>query len=271
MSRPPIESKLEQALLASDGKPFYLDDGGYRYLFLDERLMQSMMSIEDPTQLLFGYTRAMMSALLFNQAPSHILMVGLGGGSMAKYCYEYLPEARITVLEVDQDVIALRDKFFIPEDSDRFRIIHTEAASYLAQAECDIDILMVDGFNADGASPELHTSDFYVSCYDTLKPDGILVTNFWSEALDLNILVSRLHLQFDYQVWRLRSPDSHNFLYFSVKNIGKTAPHSGFLKKAKQLEDRFKLGLPDIAAQLYRTTEDGSGIHRQRSHQSQDE
>ena len=262
MSHRPIESNLQPALLASQGKPFAFDEGGYRYLFLDERLMQSAMSINDPTELFLGYTRAMMCFLLFNPAPRHILMVGLGGGSLAKYCHCHLPATRITVLEVDQDVIALRDRFDVPAESDRFHVIHAEAAAYMADVPCEADVIMVDGFNADGVAPELHTSDFYASCRGVLSPQGILVSNFWSEAKDMHILASRLHLEFDYQVWRIRSPDSFNYLYFSLKTDGKSPPPSGFIKKAKALERRFQLGLPDMGRQLHATTEDRSGNSR---------
>ena len=61
-----------------------------------------------------SYTRAMMAFLLFNPEPRHVLMIGLGGGSLAKYCHRKLPATRITVLELDHDVIALRAKFGIP-------------------------------------------------------------------------------------------------------------------------------------------------------------
>jgi spermidine synthase len=271
MSHRPIESHLQKALLASEGKPFCLDDGGYRYLFLDERLMQSVMSIDNPVELLFGYTRAMMCFLLFNAAPRHIVMAGLGGGSLAKYCHHYLPATRITILEIDHDVIALRDRFDIPADSERFQVIHTDAAAWLATAPSDVDVLMVDGFNADGIASELHTQDFYAACHGVLTPEGILVTNFWTEATNLHILASRLHLEFDYQVWRIRSPDSSNFLYFSVKTDGKSLPPSGWVKRAHQLEAHFKLALPEMAGQLRATTEDRSGNQHQRSHSLLDE
>jgi spermidine synthase len=271
MSYRPLESSLQKALLASAGKPFCFDDGAYRYLFLDERLMQSVMSIGNPVELLFGYTRAMMCFLLFNPVPRHILMVGLGGGSLAKYCYHYLPSTRITILEIDHDVIALRDKFDIPRDSERFRVIHTEAAAWLATAPSDVDVLLVDGFNADGIAPELHSQDFYASCHDVLTAEGVLATNFWTEATNLHILASRLHLEFDYQVWRIRSPDSSNSLYFSMKTDGKSLLPSGWVKRARHLEEHFKLALPEMARQLRATTEDRMGPRHQPSHCSFDD
>ena len=51
----------------------------------------------------------MMGFLLFIPSPARILMVGLGGGSLAKFCFRHLPDAAIDVVEINPHVIALRD------------------------------------------------------------------------------------------------------------------------------------------------------------------
>ena len=76
---------------------------------------QSAMLFSDPDALIAQYTRKMMSFLLFNPNPEHIVMIGLGGGSLAKFCYRHLPRSQITVVEINADVIALREEFCIPK------------------------------------------------------------------------------------------------------------------------------------------------------------
>jgi spermidine synthase len=71
--------------------------------------IQSEMLLSNPDALVLDYARAMMCFALFAPRPRHILMVGLGGGSLAKFCYRHFPDARITVLEISAEVIALRD------------------------------------------------------------------------------------------------------------------------------------------------------------------
>ncbi len=44
------------------------------------------MSKNDPDKLELGYTRIMTRFLLLNSTPESIAMIGLGGGSLAKYC-----------------------------------------------------------------------------------------------------------------------------------------------------------------------------------------
>jgi spermidine synthase len=49
-------------------------------------------------------------------------MIGLGGGSLVKYCHHHLPGARVSVAEISPEVIALRDRFRIPPDDERLEV-----------------------------------------------------------------------------------------------------------------------------------------------------
>src|SRR3546814_19923539 len=82
------------------------------------------MTIGDPLELNFRYTRKMMSFLLFHPQPEHIVVVGLGGGSMTRYCAARLPGSRVTTIEIDEDVISLSDLFTAPTWDSRLRLGH---------------------------------------------------------------------------------------------------------------------------------------------------
>ena len=89
--------------------PFVHDSGGDKGLYFSIREIQSRMQVDDPDALDLGYTRTMMGFLLFQPEPRQIAMVGLGGGSLAKFCHRYLPQAQIQVAEINPHVIALRN------------------------------------------------------------------------------------------------------------------------------------------------------------------
>jgi spermidine synthase len=111
------------------------------------------MREEAPVDLLLTYTRIMTSFLKFHPLLRSIAMIGLGGGSMAKCCHRHLPHADITIVEINPHVIALRDRFYIPEDDHRFRVLCEDGADYVARAPERTDVLIVDGFNMDGQPP----------------------------------------------------------------------------------------------------------------------
>src|SRR4051812_25073219 len=79
------------------GRPYMIDYRGMRNLFFSPCAVQSSMRLDDPLALVAPYTRKMMACLLFRPAPRHLLMIGLGGGSIAKFCYRHLPRTCITV------------------------------------------------------------------------------------------------------------------------------------------------------------------------------
>lgn len=160
-------------------QPYIFDSVFERRLHFTNDATQSAMLLSDPDALIAQYTRKMMAFLLFNPNPAHILMIGLGGGSLAKFCYRHLPRSRISVVEIDKDVIALREEFCIPADDDRFRVVHDDGASYIERLDEPIDVLLVDAFDAEGIALSLPQSDFYACAAHRLTKNGVLVMNLW--------------------------------------------------------------------------------------------
>jgi len=240
----PFELLLQQ----SGGKPFVFDDDDMRTLHFDHQYIQSAMSISAPDKLLLSYTRAMMGFLLFQAAPRHILMVGLGGGSLVKYCYRNFPSTRITVLELHAEVIALRDRFMIPADDQRLQVIHADAAAYMqALQESSADVVMLDGFSADGPVSELNTSDFYQACLRSLTPQGVLVSNLWDHPTSVVPAIAQALRETDWRIWWCRTEDSHNYIAFFVKGNDAGAFRPVVLNRAQKLDRRFDLKLSELA------------------------
>ena len=142
--------------------------------------IQAEMLLSRPHALALAYTRAMMCFALFVPDPVHIVMVGLGGGSLLKFCRRHFPRARITVLELRADVIALREQFHIPPDDARLRVLQADAAAWLATSPEKADVLIVDGFDRDGLPPSLANPVFYRDCRRVLVEGGVLVANVFT-------------------------------------------------------------------------------------------
>lgn len=139
--------------------------------------IQSRMQTQRPDALDLDYTRTMMGVLLFNSRPETLVMIGLGGGSLAKFCYRHLPKTRIKVVEINPHVIALRDEFQVPRDDERFKVRRGNGADFVRLPPYKADVLMVDGFDRGGQPRALCSQRFYDDCHDALQPDGIMVVN----------------------------------------------------------------------------------------------
>src|ERR1700688_3276934 len=79
----------------ANGEPVVLETRHALSLHFDLLATQSFMSRSAPNRLALGHTRTMMGFLLLQPAPTRVCMIGLGGGSLVKYCYRYLPNTRM--------------------------------------------------------------------------------------------------------------------------------------------------------------------------------
>lgn len=196
--------------------------GNKRLLEFRPGMIQSEMHLADPDRLVLSYNRAMMCFVLFHPRPEHIVMVGLGGGSLAKFCYRYLPHSRITVLELNPEVIALREQFAIPRDNARFRVIEADAVSYMAQLANSADVLLLDGFDADGLPPALGSAAFYADCRRALRPGGVLVANLFSYDPAYQAMRRRLRQTFHGHICAFHGIAGNNRILFAVRPGGQS-------------------------------------------------
>ncbi|NOW48688.1 spermidine synthase [Novosphingobium sp. SG751A] len=199
--------------------PWILEFGDRRILLLGRDTTQSAMMISDPDHLLYDYTKVMMGFVLLYRAPGRIDMIGLGGGSLPKYCYRRLPSARIVVAEIDPAVIALRKRFAIPDDDERFQIECVDGAQFIGAGAEVADVLCVDGFDRDGQPSGLCSQDFYDQCYSRLTPQGILVVNLCDDPSRYAPIIRRIKRSFSNNVLVVRAEEQENRVIFAGKSL----------------------------------------------------
>lgn len=199
-----------------DDTPLVRTSGQRRTLEFSPGDIQSEMLLARPSALVLDYTRAMMGFVLFAPRPCHIVMVGLGGGSLAKFCHRHLPQARITVLEVRADVIALRAQFCMPPDDARLRVLHVDAADWLRDTPDAADVILVDGFDRGGLPASLCSAAFYASCRRSLQPGGVLVANIFTYDPDYVPALQRLGAAFAGRLAWFEGVAGNNQILFAV-------------------------------------------------------
>lgn len=221
-------------------------------LCFDEHGMQSCMYVNGPDLLALGYTRTMAGFLLLHPQPRRIAMIGLGGGSLAKYFYRHLPDARITSIEIDPDVIALRDRFRIPPDDARFTVLCADGADYVAAAgEASADVLIVDGFDAGGLPHALGTRQFYADCRRHLAADGVLVVNLLVDDPRVADCLAALRDVFGASAALAPAEDSAlNLIVFAWKSDAPLPSLETMIERANALADRHSVDLAEAAVRI---------------------
>lgn len=247
---------LQQLADGTYGRPFIQDCGPLRSLHFDLDIVQSVMRHDDPDALCLAYTRKMMLFLLFNPDPRRILLLGLGGGSLAKFCFRHLPAAAITVLEIDADVLALRDEFRVPPDNERFRVLHGDGVRYIlqpeglqpaggrARREVRSDVILVDACDRDGLSPALSAPDFYANARRRLAVGGVFVMNICGTLYEIESHIARMRGVFGNQLVTLPVREDGNLIVLGFRQEPRTWDGVELDAHARKLEKQFGLAFP---------------------------
>jgi spermidine synthase len=160
---------------------------GVRTLHFGSDWVQGAMRISRPRDLELAYTREMMAALLLSSGwpvmPKRILQIGLGAASLTRFIYANLPEARQTVVELEPAVVgAAQQCFNLPPMGEQLEIEIGDGAAWIAASSDLYDLILIDGFDADGATGNLESLSFYQHCRARLAEGGLLVCNFLSRS-----------------------------------------------------------------------------------------
>lgn len=160
---------------------------GVRTLHFGSDWVQGAMRINRPNELELAYTREMMVGLLLSPnwpvLPKRILQVGLGAASLTRFIHANLPEAQQVVVELEPIVLgAAQQGFKLPPLGDRLQVEIAEGAAWMASSADQYDLILIDGFGADGETGSLESLSFYQHCRARLAEGGLLVCNFLSRS-----------------------------------------------------------------------------------------
>jgi spermidine synthase len=222
--------------------PVVSQEGGVLILHFESDYIQSQMVVDEPDFLALAYTRTMMAFEIFTPCPGEIALIGLGGGSIAKWCYRHHPKTKLTVVEINPHVIAVRDVFRVPQDNKRFRILCEDGAKFLAKTSARFDLLLIDCFSSDHLPEELCSQEFYDHCHKALTDVGLMVVNLCVK--NFRGILSRIRKSFGEQI--LLSTDDHgNTVVFACKGEllwPKNEDATSFRLKLRKFERKYGLG-----------------------------
>jgi spermidine synthase len=149
-----------------------------------EEVVESMVDLNKPHDLLVAYTRYMFLSYLFRPQQEKVLIVGLGGGSMVHFLKHYDPNAKVDVVEIDPEIVRIADKYFGIRSEQNVNVVTRDAFQYLKETASQYDVIYMDAFlkpsddtDTTGVPLRLKTMRFYKDVQRKVKPDGLVVFN----------------------------------------------------------------------------------------------
>lgn len=235
-----------------------VDKNGERALHFGSHSRQSSMLINEPNRLHSLYARAMMALLLFNDKPQDVLMIGLGGGTIAKFMLHQFADCRLKVVEYRSGVLKVaRSHFGLPFDP-RLKIkIGCGAQHVLQQSRSHselYDLAMIDAYDHAGMAPEVSSELFFDNCRTLMTKTGLLVINLWGTDKDLFKQVSwNLGRVFGWRILFLPVRTRGNIIGFAFAEGFPKLGMKDLIEKAQQLEQQYQLEFPTFLQDLKRS------------------
>lgn len=240
-----------QQAVAQDDAVEVAELDGVRHLYIGSDTVQSAMRLSQPDALELAYARGMMSYLLFQPQAKQILLLGLGGGSIAKFIYRHLPECVTTVLEIHAQVIhAARQYFLLPENDARLQVIHGDGIAYVRQPGEAVDVLMLDAYGSRGVVAEMVSQDFFDCCAARLSADGILVVNLWGSDRHFDLYYERIQRSFSQRTLLLRTGKPGNIVVLAFAQQPKPWNGKQLRQHAAQLQQQYGLEMVKFLQQM---------------------
>lgn len=179
-------SMLERA----DGRLAHIETA-YNDVFITKRRHQLVMSFQlkgwdytesvsnllDPDDLPLRYAQVMTIATIYPETARKILMLGLGGGSISTYLGRFMPEAAITTVEIDPDVITAAKTYFGLRETERMRYRAGDGRVFLSRNDELYDLILLDAYRGGYVPFHLLTREFYTLVKQRLTPGGAAAFN----------------------------------------------------------------------------------------------
>ena len=208
------------------------DDDLFRYLVLD-RTFHAVMWKSDPIALFLPYSQLMVASLAWVPDAKRGLILGHGGGSLAKWLAQYWPQVELDVVEFDPTVVRMAETYFSYQAPPQHHVHVKDARAFLQATDRTYDLIWVDAFARHLVPFHLTTVEFFAELRTHLAPNGIVAVNLASlgeggDLLRANAIVHTMRRSFpkieSFAVkgpWKSTQTRAENLIFFGGTPLDK--------------------------------------------------
>ena len=103
-----------------------------------------------------------------------VLLIGLGGGTIARQIAAFYKDASLDAVEIDKDIAELATTYF---DMGNANIIVADGAEFVKKADSHYDLIILDAFKGSKVPEAFMNKGFFEDAYAILSKEGMLAIN----------------------------------------------------------------------------------------------
>ncbi len=201
-----IETPYQRVQVAQEGDIRLLTFGEAGH-----KMPQTSMNLRDITHHSTEYTGLLLAPILYKPNAKRMLIIGLGGGDVARGIETCYPEISMDVVEIDPAVVSIAQKYFFWRPSLNVVVYTMDGRSFvntqIARKQPPYDWIILDAFDDQFVPFYMTKLEFYSVLQRALTSDGVLAVNTWIN-----------HDLYSYQARTLQKVFPHVDAYFGHRS-----------------------------------------------------
>jgi spermidine synthase len=223
--------------------------------------LQSVIDLKNPHHLQLRNLEFLMASLLFIQDPERILILGTAGGSLLHFLKHYYPEAHLTALDIDLELIEeLLQRKILPAADIGLEYVYADAAHFIRSCDQKYDLILVDVFSGSQSPAWLLEIQSSRRLLRLLNDPGAVAYNLIIDSEhDFKGFYRDLRLVFAGQTLCLPVKDFENTIAFAFRSP-QQRDMSANMRQAMNMSERLGLDLMRVLSVIYNTNPVDRGV-----------
>ncbi len=224
--------------------PIISESSGVRYLHFNSEWIQGAMRVSRPERLEFEYTQQMMAWLLFLAPPADrdIGILGLGAGSLTRFCQHHFANA-LTTVEWNPQVTALCESAFALRQTAQSQVVHEDAHDWVQDPANHnrFGVLMVDLYDYTAQGPVCSSPEFYRGCRQICCDLGVVTINLFGHHGSFRKNLRNIRRAFDDRLILFPETMDGNRIVIAFSGPPLTVSRGDLVQRAKQVQSLYRL------------------------------
>lgn len=216
----------------------------FRWLYTGGLAIQSLITIDNPAQVLLPVNKALLLGALWTSSSGHILNLGMGGGTIERALMN--SSFKLTSVESEQAVIDIAQTYFaLPEQTN---IVHACALNFLSQNTQKQDLIIADLFQSETMPAFVYSANFYQELRNSLSENGTVMINMYPKNNEDLLEILLLNKPLFKNIALIKFPDYNNIVLILRNQL--IPELSALTEMAKQQFDTLNLNFDEIITNI---------------------
>jgi spermidine synthase len=228
----------------------------------DTDAIQSAIDMDNPQKLIMENLRYLLGVLLFIPRPQKILLLGLGGGALVHFLRHHLPDAQITAVEYDAEVLEIaKQHLALPPADESLHYVIDDARRFIEIEPQGYDLILIDIFDGGESPPWMLQKTFIQALKRQLSDRGALGFNLLlAKEKSFSRFYQLLRSEFAQQTLCLETEEYANILVYAMNFPSRPLSMNELLQRCEELDALYDLPLRKILNTVFNINPQGAGV-----------